>query len=108
MTKTMTQSLTIPMFGFSDDMDATGLFALRRELKQQIPDLTVLPFFMKALSLTMLEFPEINSLVDPELDASGYIQRYVVKKDHNFSVAIDSEHGLTTPNIKGVNHQSIL
>jgi len=49
----MTQALQIPAFCFSDDMDATGLFELRRELKQQVPDLTVLPFFMKALSLAL-------------------------------------------------------
>ena len=32
----------------------------------------------------------------------------MVKHEHNFSVAIDSGHGLTTPNIKGVNSKSIL
>jgi len=98
----MTQSLQIPAFGFSDDMDCTGLFELRRELKQQVHDLTVLPFFMKALSLALTKFPEVNSLVNPELDNDGYIHEYVVKHDHNFSVAIDSPNGLTTPNIKKV------
>ena len=56
----------------------------------------------------MNEYPEINSVVNPELDADGYIKEYVIKKDHNFSVAIDSEHGLITPNIKRVNQKSIL
>lgn len=32
----------------------------------------------------------------------------MIKKDHNFSVAIDSDHGLTTPNIKQINSKSIL
>ena len=54
-------------------MDCTGLFNLRRELKQQVPDLTVLPFFMKALSLAMTKFPELNSLVNPDVDSEGYI-----------------------------------
>jgi 2-oxoisovalerate dehydrogenase E2 component (dihydrolipoyl transacylase) len=102
MTKTMTQSLQIPAFGFSDDMDCTGLFELRRELKQQVPGLTVLPFFMKALSLALTKFPEVNAIVNPDLDSEGYIHEYVVKHDHNFSVAIDSPLGLTTPNIKRV------
>lgn len=32
----------------------------------------------------------------------------MIKADHNFSVAIDSKHGLTTPNIKKVQTKSIL
>ena len=108
MTKTMTQSLSIPTFTFSDDMDATALIKLRKELKESIPDLTFLPFFIKALSLAMNEYPIINSVVNPEVDSEGYIKEYVIKKDHNFSVAIDSKDGLTTPNIKQVNRKSIL
>ena len=108
MTKTMTQSLSIPTFTFSDDMDATALISLRKELKTSIPDLTFIPFFIKALSLAMNEYPIINSVVNPELDSEGYIKEYVIKNDHNFSVAIDSKDGLTTPNIKQVNRKSIL
>lgn len=67
-----------------------------------------MPFFIKALSLAMNDFPIVNSLVNPELDAEGYIKEYVIKSDHNFSVAIDSKDGLTTPNIKRVNQKSIL
>lgn len=33
MTKTMTQALSIPTFTFSDDIDATDLMRLRKELK---------------------------------------------------------------------------
>lgn len=108
MTKTMTRSLSIPSFVFSDDMDATALISLRKELKASIPDLTFLPFFIKAISLAMNEYPIINSLVDPSVDSEGFIQKYVIKKDHNFSIAIDSKDGLTTPNIKQVNRKSIL
>jgi 2-oxoisovalerate dehydrogenase E2 component (dihydrolipoyl transacylase) len=32
----------------------------------------------------------------------------VIKKDHNFSVAIDSKEGLTVPNIKSCQTKSIL
>lgn len=108
MTKTMTHSLSIPSFVFSDDMDATALIELRKELKASIPDLTFLPFFIKAISLAMNEYPIMNSVVDPQLDSDGYISKYIIKKDHNFSIAIDSKDGLTTPNIKQVNRKSIL
>ena len=108
MTKTMTESLSIPFFTLSDEMDATSLIALRKEMKAVHPKITMLPFFIKACSIAMTEYPEVNSLVDNDLDAEGLIQRYVVKKDHNFSVAIDSKDGLTVPNIKAVQSKSIL
>ena len=62
--------------------------------------MTLLPFFIKAISLAMLEYPIINSTVNPEIDSEGLIKEFIIKKDHNFSVAIDSKEGLTTPNIK--------
>ena len=98
----MTESLSIPFFTFSDEMDATSLIGLRKEMKAIHPKLTMLPFFIKACSIAMIEYPEINSLVDNDLDADGFIQRYVIKKNHNFSVAIDSPDGLTVPNIKAI------
>lgn len=89
-------------------MDATNLMALRKEMKQVHAKLTMLPFFMKACSIAMLEFPDMNSHVDNELDSDGYIMRYVNKKAHNFSVAIDSKDGLIVPNVKNVELKSIL
>jgi len=74
MTKTMTKSLQIPFFTFSDDVDVTRLLSIRQELKENINDLTLLPFFIKAISLAMHEFPVINSVVNPQtLDAEGMI-----------------------------------
>merc|ERR1719464_322427 len=104
----MTESLSIPAFTFSDEMDATNLMGLRKEMKKVHPKLTMMPFFMKACSIAMLEFPDMNSHVDNDLDSEGYIQRYVVKKAHNFSVAIDSQDGLIVPVIKNVELKSIL
>lgn len=100
MTKTMTEALTIPFFTFSDEMDGTNLIKLRKELKASNPKLTFLPFFIKACSIAMTEFPVMNSHIDNDLDAQGYIQRYVIKHDHNFSIAIDSSEGLTVPVIR--------
>ena len=77
-------------------------------LRKTYPSLTLLPFFIKAASLAMQEFPIINSHVNPELCDGGYIKEYVIKKDHNFTIAIDSKDGLTVPNIKKVQEKSIL
>lgn len=56
----------------------------------------------------MLAHPEVNCNVNPETDSDGYIKEYVIKEDHNFSIAIDSKDGLTVPNIKKVQEKSIL
>ena len=56
----------------------------------------------------MQEYPIVNSLIDNELDEDGLIQRFVIKHDHNFNVAIDSRDGLTVPVIKKVQDKSIL
>lgn len=57
MTKTMTESLSIPFFTYSDEIDATELIKLRLQLKKTYKNLTILPFFIKAVSLSMQEFP---------------------------------------------------
>ena len=67
-----------------------------------------MPFFIKAASLAMVQHPSVNLNVNPELDGDGLIKEYVIKKDHNFSIAIDSKDGLTVPNIKRVQDMSIV
>jgi 2-oxoisovalerate dehydrogenase E2 component (dihydrolipoyl transacylase) len=57
MTKTMTESRSIPFFTFSDEIDATEMLKLRQQLKKSHKNLTILPFFVKAVSLAMHEFP---------------------------------------------------
>lgn len=108
MTKTMTQSLSIPIFMFADEFDATELMIMRKELKHQYKTLTLLPFFVKASSLAMLEYPMVNMNVNPETDSDGLIFEYTIRKDHNISIAIDSKDGLTVPIIKQVQNKSIL
>lgn len=108
MTKTMTQALSVPFFTYSDEMNATDLIALRKEIKRAHNSITMLPFFVKACSLAMVEHPIINSHVDGEVDNEGYIKQFVIKKNHNFSVAIASKDGLVVPNIKNIQDKSIL
>lgn len=81
---------------------------LRIQLKKAHKNLTLLPFFVKAASIAMEEYPIVNSQTNPETDEEGYIKEYVMKKDHNFSIAIDTKDGLTVPNIKKVQQKSIL
>ena len=74
MTKSMTESIHIPSFTFSDEFDVTDLSALREQMKKAHAKLTLLPFFLKAASLALRDFPEVNSHVNPAPDAQGYIQ----------------------------------
>jgi len=85
-------------------MDCTELIKLRNEMKVLVPGgISILPFMMKAMSIALADYPLINSVVDPELGSDGLIKSYVIKAEHNFSVAVDSKEGLTTPIIKNVN-----
>ena len=99
MAKQMTDSVsTIPHFTLSDEIDLTDLINLRKDLKEQYAKqgvkLTMMPFFIKALSLALKEFPVINSQVNADCTELTYFD------DHNIGMAVDSKLGLLVPNIK--------
>mmetsp|Transcript_41691 Transcript_41691/g.56656 ORF Transcript_41691/g.56656 Transcript_41691/m.56656 type:complete len:113 (-) Transcript_41691:378-716(-) len=108
LTEIRTQSLNIPSFTYSDEINATDLIKLKNTIKKAHPTITLLPFFMKACSLAMAQQPILNTHVDSEVDEEGYIQRFVIKHDHNFSIAIALKDGLVVPNIKKVQEKSIV
>lgn len=99
MAKQMMDSVsTIPHFTLSDEIDLTDLINLRKDLKEQYAKqgvkLTMMPFFIKALSLALKEFPVINSQVNADCTELTYFD------DHNIGMAVDSKLGLLVPNIK--------
>ncbi|NMM39328.1 dihydrolipoyllysine-residue acetyltransferase [Pseudoalteromonas arctica] len=107
MAKQMVASIsTIPHFTFCDEIDLTALIALRTELKEQYKQqgvkLTMMPFFIKALSLAMKEFPVLNSKVNDDCTELTYFA------DHNIGMAVDSKIGLLVPNIKQCQLKSIV
>jgi 2-oxoisovalerate dehydrogenase E2 component (dihydrolipoyl transacylase) len=107
MAKQMMASVsTIPHFTFSDEIDLTKLIALRGSLKEQYKaqgvKLTMMPFFVKALSLAMREFPVLNSKVNDDCTELTYFD------DHNIGIAVDSKIGLLVPNIKSCQSKSIV
>ena len=112
MTKTMTQANLIPSFLFTEELDVDKLVKLRKEVnssaKENDVKITFTPFFVKALSLSLSEFPILNSIVNPNLGNDGYIYEYTLKNDHNISIAIDTSEGLVVPNIKKVQYKSVL
>ncbi|ASM50068.1 2-oxoisovalerate dehydrogenase E2 component (dihydrolipoyl transacylase) [Pseudoalteromonas espejiana DSM 9414] len=107
MAKQMVASVsTIPHFTFSDEIDLTELISLRGSLKEQYKaqgvKLTMMPFFIKALSLAMKEYPVLNSKVNDDCSEITYYD------DHNIGIAVDSKIGLLVPNIKSCQSKSIV
>jgi 2-oxoisovalerate dehydrogenase E2 component (dihydrolipoyl transacylase) len=107
MAKQMTHAaLNIPHFMVSEEIHMDNLIAARAQLKdkfaQQGVKLSFMPFFIKALSLALKQFPIINSQVNADCTELTYLD------DHNIGMAVDSKIGLVVPNIKGVQHLSLL
>ncbi|WP_448564207.1 dihydrolipoyllysine-residue acetyltransferase [Thalassotalea ganghwensis] len=107
MAKAMVNSVsTIPHFTYCEEIDMTKLIKLRGELKEvyakQDIKLTMMPFFMKAMSLALKEFPIVNSQVNEDCTELTYFD------DHNIGMAVDSKVGLLVPNVKQVQTKSII
>lgn len=104
MVKSMTQSMTIPHFGYSDEMPMDRLLQLRSELlehfKKKGLKLTPLPLLIKSLSLALREFPSLNAWY------SGG-DSVTIHAAHNIGVAIDTPHGLSVPVLKNVQAKSL-
>lgn len=105
MFKTMTNSLKIPHFTYSDEVNVTSLVQLRDKLKVEAKlmgfKLTFMPFFIKAASNALNKYPILNSVVDEENEAIIY------KSGHNISIAMATKNGLVVPNIKNCEQKSV-
>ncbi|KAM0522283.1 hypothetical protein ACHAPE_001871 [Trichoderma viride] len=116
MFKTMTRSLNIPHFLYSDEVDFTDLVNLRARLNKvlsqtptapgQANKLSYLPFIIKAVSMALYQFPILNSRV--EIDAATNKPSVIMRSQHNIGVAMDTPQGLLVPVIKDVGSQNIL
>jgi len=97
---------TAPHFTYVEEVDATRLAEMRGRLKQMAAlrgvKLTYIPLLMKACSMAMREFPNVNSVMDEE---KGEL---VVKADHHFGISCDTPNGLFVPVIRNVEQKSIL
>lgn len=106
MLKTMAESKkTIPHFSYFESADATRLIQLRQKVSEQAVlegiHLTYMPFFIKALSLTLQKYPKINCSLDAE-KAQLYLHEH-----HHIGIAIASDQGLIVPVLKHVERMSL-
>lgn len=107
MARQMTDSVsTIPHFTYCEEIDLTELIALRASLKEQYKQqgikLTMMPFFIKALSLAIKQFPVMNSQVNADCTELTYFSQ------HNIGIAVDSKVGLLVPNIKDCQDKTVI
>ena len=102
MFKTMSRSLSIPHFLYTDEINLTPLSHLRRRLNASThadtsTKLTYLPFIVKALSSALHSFTILNA----RLEASDQ-PKIIYRSKHNIGVAVDTPTGLVVPVVHDV------
>lgn len=106
MLANMTEANKIPHFGYNDEYDLTKLVSLRKDLKdvakQHGVKISYLPFILKAVSMSLSEYPILNSSISDDME------HIIYKSNHNIGIAVDSPHGLLLPCIKDAQAKSVL
>ncbi|ARI78696.1 dihydrolipoamide acetyltransferase family protein [Halobacillus mangrovi] len=106
--KKMTQSLyTAPHVTHFDEVDMTEVIKLKEQLKRGTDrrpgtQVSVAAFFIKALQLSLKEFPIFNSKLDEE---KGEI---LLESSYNIGLATGTEEGLIVPVLKNVENLSLV
>jgi 2-oxoisovalerate dehydrogenase E2 component (dihydrolipoyl transacylase) len=113
MYETMTRSLSIPHFLYSDSVDFTSLNKVRLAVNthsnsvkadEKFPKLSALPFIIKAVSLSLDVHPSLNAHLSISESAQP---SFTHKASHNIGFAVDTPQGLLVPVIKNVQSHSI-
>jgi len=100
--KKMSQSLyTIAHCTHFEEIDVSELIKLREELKENNLNISATAFFIKALSLSLKQYPIFNAKLDEENEVIR------LEKEHHFGIAVDTEDGLIVPVIKNVESKSL-
>ncbi|KAJ4311035.1 hypothetical protein N0V84_010649 [Fusarium piperis] len=116
MYQSMTQSLSIPHFLYTQTVNVTELTSLRKQFLDNpkasaqltasgAKKLSPLPFIVKALSQAVTKYPMLNSSLVHE---SGEKPRLALKGSHNIGIAMDTPKGLVVPVIEDVQGHSII
>ncbi|KAF3928882.1 hypothetical protein ABW20_dc0109210 [Dactylellina cionopaga] len=113
MFKAMTRSLSIPHFLYADEAGIDRLVTLRNTINKNLAQsndsivkkISFMPFFIKAVSVALEEYPLINCRVDLTDESKP---KLVTRPQHNIGIAMDTPAGLLVPNIKNVQQLNIL
>lgn len=95
----------IPAVTHHDRADMRAVEALRAALKREAAEkgvrLTALAFHVKALAAALRAFPRFNASLTPDGET------LVVKHYVHIGIAIDTEHGLIVPAIRGADRKGL-
>ncbi|MFO7850716.1 MAG: dihydrolipoamide acetyltransferase family protein, partial [Spirochaetia bacterium] len=88
-----------------EEVEISELVAVRKKYKDIFAEqgirLTYLPFFLKALTRALADFPVLNSEMDIEHN------KLIYKNYYNIGVAVDTKDGLVVPVIRDVDTKDI-
>jgi pyruvate dehydrogenase E2 component (dihydrolipoamide acetyltransferase) len=106
ISKNMALSKTlVPHAAVIDEIDVTKLVQFRSDNKSLAEGvgvhLTYMPFIIKALTLTLKEFPILNSSYDMEKE------ELILKKYYNIGIAVDTPEGLMVPVVKDADKKGL-
>jgi 2-oxoisovalerate dehydrogenase E2 component (dihydrolipoyl transacylase) len=94
----MQAALRIPHFTYVEEVDVTDLEVLRSKLNERFGEtrgrLTVLPFLMRAIVLSVNAFPQMNARFD---DEKGIVTRFEAV---NIGIATQTDAGLMVPVVR--------
>ena len=97
---------TAAHFTYVEEIDCGELVDLRKRIKTAAAErginVTYIPIIMKAVSLVLRDFPNLNAMMDEDNF------ELVVKGDHNIGISTDTPQGLYVPVIRNVEQKSIL
>ncbi|MFS0722733.1 dihydrolipoamide acetyltransferase family protein [Paenibacillus sp. 1P07SE] len=103
--RNMRQSVTeIPHAWTTIEVDVTNIVVLRNKMKDEFVkregvNLTYLAFVMKAVVNAIKDYPIMNSV--------WAVDKIIVKRDINISLAVGTEDALLTPVIRNADHKTI-
>ncbi|MHB8360507.1 MAG: dihydrolipoamide acetyltransferase family protein [Thermoplasmataceae archaeon] len=98
----MTKSKSIiPHFTVAEELDLTELSDTIKRMKEKEIKISYTPFFIKAVTVALKDFPKLNSVYD---EAN---KRYIMKSSYNIGTAIDTPEGLTVGVVKAADKKSV-
>ncbi len=88
-------------FSYFEQVDATRLIQLKNKLKGEAKgfSVTFMPFIIRALSLALTKFPQVNSSLVKDAQ--------IIHHQHNIGIATTTEQGLMVPVLKQVQKMSL-